>query len=268
MHHSPSFEGGPQGIPALTLDPEAVSEFTARSIQGRAAPATGGPNPNNKVVIMSLTRFNSVLAGAALAGAALFGVAGSAQAATYNGEWDPAYGAPFPNLFWKANATIFIPDSCLVSNGTFAAGSCAGLDITSATLSFYQNNAGAQGAFLESFVLNDNVAINSFVVAGNQFAGINTNFFDPVTNVTAPQAGGGTYGFALVLLNNTQAQLEYFTPPTVSVACLPGSPASLCGFSANAAVGTFTPTIPEPSTYALLIAGLGAIGFCARRRQR
>ena len=32
--------------------------------------------------------------------------------------------------------------------------------------------------------------------------------------------------------------------------------------------GTITPTIPEPETYALMIAGLGALGFVARRRKR
>ena len=42
-----------------------------------------------------------------------------------------------------------------------------------------------------------------------------------------------------------------------------------CGVSANAAIGVFTPVgaIPEPETYALMLVGLGAIGFVARRRR-
>jgi hypothetical protein len=218
----------------------------------------------NKVVIMSKTPIKSLLAGSV----ALLGALSSAQAATYAGSWDPAYGAPFPDLYWAANATIFIPDACLAQgDGVYASGGCAGLDITSATLSFYKNVSGTQGAFLQGFTLNDNVAINSYVISNHQFAGINTNFFDPVT-ATAVEAGGGAYGFSLVLLNNTQAQLEYFTPPTVSVACLPGSSASLCGFSQNYANGTFTSTVPEPGTYALLAAGLGLMGVWSQRRKR
>lgn len=217
---------------------------------------------------MSKPCVKSVLLGTAFSVAAIVGMTGPAQAAVYNGSWDPAYGAPFPNLYWKAEGTFFIPDACLASgNGTFGAGACVGLDITSMTLSFYQNLGGVQGGFLESFVLNDNVAINSYAISNHQFSGINTNYFDPVTGTVA-QAGGGAYGFSLVLYSNTLAQLEYFTPPTESTVCLPGSPASLCGFSANAAVGTITPAIPEPGTYALLAGGLAAIGLGVRRRRR
>ncbi|MEO8442045.1 MAG: PEP-CTERM sorting domain-containing protein, partial [Betaproteobacteria bacterium] len=32
--------------------------------------------------------------------------------------------------------------------------------------------------------------------------------------------------------------------------------------------GVITPTIPEPETYAMLLAGLGFLGFAARRRKQ
>jgi PEP-CTERM motif len=217
---------------------------------------------------MSKSRVKSVFLGAAFSVAAIVGVAGPAEAAVYNGSWDPAYGAPFPNLYWKAEGTFFIPDACLASgDGTFGAGACVGLDITSMTLGFYQNAGGSPGALLESFALNTAGVINSYVISNHQFTGINTNYFAPVTG-TVPQAGSGDYGFSLVLYNNTLAQLEYFTPATQSTLCLPGSSANFCGFSANAAVGTITPAIPEPGTYALLAGGLVAIGFGVRRRRR
>ena len=36
----------------------------------------------------------------------------------------------------------------------------------------------------------------------------------------------------------------------------------------NSAVGTFTAPVPEPETYVLMLAGLSAVGFAARRRRR
>jgi hypothetical protein len=33
-------------------------------------------------------------------------------------------------------------------------------------------------------------------------------------------------------------------------------------------IGTVSPPIPEPGTYALLMAGLGAVGFAVRRRRQ
>lgn len=218
---------------------------------------------------MSHSRAKSAFFGAAVSVVAAFGMVSPAQAAVYTGSWDPAYGTPFPDLFWRADATFDVPAACLAQmDGTYLGDTCGGLDITSATLSFYQNAGGLRGAFLQSFVLNDNVAINSYVISNHQFVGINTNYFAPVTTVTAAQAGGGAYGFSLIFYSNTLAQLEYFSPPTVSTLCLPGSPASLCGFSTNPAVGTITAAIPEPSTYALLAAGLALIGFSVRRRRR
>ena len=39
------------------------------------------------------------------------------------------------------------------------------------------------------------------------------------------------------------------------------------GFTGNVAVGA-TPAIPEPETYAMMLAGLGLLGFVARRRRQ
>lgn len=231
---------------------------------------------------MSLTRFNSFLAGTALAGAALFGAAGSAQAATYAGSWDPMFGPPFPNLYWSADGTFEVPDSCLaLGNGTYDNSTvCGGLTVTSMTISFYDGTGGVKGALLASLpsTLATPSLLQSVIVSDNQLVGLNTSFFSGVVPSGVSQAGNGTsdmYGFALYLTYNPDgpppgqyAQLEYYSPSNTATGCPNPSNNLLgkCGFSAFAR-GTFTPMVPEPSTYMLLAAGLAVVGFIGKRRR-
>ena len=56
-----------------------------------------------------MTRAKSVLSAVLLGAAATLGGTGSAQAAIYTGNWDPAFGSFFPDLGWKATATFDVP---------------------------------------------------------------------------------------------------------------------------------------------------------------
>ena len=225
---------------------------------------------------MRVSLSKSVVAGAVLSVAAVLG-AGSAEAAIYRGSWDPLYGGIFSDLGWKATATFDVPGSCLAQpDGSYAAsGSCAGFSVLSAEVDFYNYTVNPNpdtSPVLESFILNPNVIINGIDITGGQLAGVDTGFFDSFipTGASASIAGNGLYSFSLILFGGNKAQLIYANPTTTSPTCAnPFTPVggALCGVSATAATGVFAP-IPEPGTYALMLAGLGVIGFVARRRAR
>jgi PEP-CTERM motif len=216
---------------------------------------------------MWVMRVRSVLSLLLLSAAAALGSTGSAQAATYTGHYDPAYGGIFPQLGWEASALFDVPDACLaIGNGTNIpiSGPCAGFDILSAQVSFY--NVANPGAILNSYALDPNVIVNGINIAGGHLAGIDTGFFDSFVSAL-PIAGNGQYAFSLILFAGNQAQLIFANPPQTSPGCAFLSvPGASCGISANAATGVFAP-VSEPATLLLMLAGLGAIGLGVRARR-
>ena len=223
---------------------------------------------------MSQSRAKSALVGTALSVAAAVGLMGPAQAAVYAGSWDPGYGSIFPSLGWGAKATFDVPDACLASDGAkLLVGACVGFSLLSAQVTFYNfatDPNPATSPVLESFNLNTGVNVNGIKIASGQLAGVGTGFFDDFvpSGGSASIAGGGAYAFSLILLGDNKAQLIYASPTSASPGCafVPVGETQ-CGLSQQAAVGTFTAVVPEPGTYALLLAGLGVVGFTARRRR-
>ena len=145
---------------------------------------------------MWTTRVRSVLSVLLLGAATALGTAGSARAAIYNGNWDPAYGGIFPQLGWEASALFDVPNACLaIGNGTNIpiSGPCAGFDVLSAQVSFY--NVADPTTILNSYALDPNVIVNGINIAGGHLAGIDTGFFDFFVSELSI-AGAATLGSA------------------------------------------------------------------------
>jgi len=217
---------------------------------------------------VSTSRVRSFLSVLLLAAAATLGAAGPARAAVYTGTWDPAYGGIFPQLGWEATALFDVPDACLaIGSGTNIPpiGACAAFDVLSAQVSFY--NVADPSTILHSYSLDPNVIVTGIDLTGGKLTGIDTGFFAPFVS-DLPIAGDGDFGFSLILFGGNKAQLVFADPPETSPACATFPvPGARCGVSANVATGVFAP-VPEPESYALMLAGLAAIGVLARRRRR
>lgn len=214
------------------------------------------------------TRARTALVGAAVFVAAMLGGAQSARAAIYGGSWDPAYGAAFSGLGWKGSATFFIPDACLADAGWIdnTASTCAngGMKVLSATVVLYDLNSLAAP---ETLQFDPNVQVYQMFVNAGQLEGVSSNFLGPV-HATSSFAGNGTNYFDLKFLPSTTQMVQlYHTVGNIDPICVyTGTPAG-CGFSASSPTMILT-LVPEPATYALVLAGLGAIGLTMRRRRQ
>ena len=116
---------------------------------------------------------------------------------------------------------------------------------------------GFAGALDLTALLSANLILGSgYNISSATFDG---NAFVPVVNVTTPFASADywTYGPGAVTA----------AAHTLVVNGVSGNGGSFTGSVGISATPTPPPPVPEPETYALFLAGLGVLGFLAKRRQ-
>jgi hypothetical protein len=229
-------------------------------------------------------RLKNSLASGAIAAAALLGAVSPAQAIVYVGNWDPAFGSIFTNLGWRGTTEVVLPDACNGLTGSFANASsnpCGsyGFSTRNAKVEFYSLadpskvtvetlNFGTVG-FVSSVSLN-----TPGVGAPTALTGLTTSYSSRLaaTSETArdPLNPGSSFYFYLKF-DGGVASMAYSNTNLPNIDCTANFSAS-CGVSdpVNRPVIRFSQVgaIPEPETYALMLAGLAAMGFAARRRQK
>lgn len=207
---------------------------------------------------MFISRLRKTFAGSAVFVATAFGAVGSAQAAVYHGVFDPSFGGVFSGLDWSGSILFDVPDACLASASANATIGCPGAVLQSATVTF----AGLDTETLD-FSGHLAGAIQGITFdSSSEVSGINTSFIGSVKSTSLLPANEF---FNLLFIGSTVA-LSYMPGANDSPGCYLVSPG--CGISLTLpGHGMTVSLVPEPSTYALLLAGLGVVGFVARRRR-
>lgn len=145
---------------------------------------------------MSAFRWKAAARGVVWAAAAVLGLAQSAQAALYVGNYDPAYGGTLGGIGYKGSATFYIPDSCL---SVFGAGHLDNF--------LYRNNACVGGdymrmdsAHVDLYRLSDNHVLGTVVYAPVAYGPLNTDVFGLyLERLTAGSATGKVTGVNALL---------------------------------------------------------------------
>ena len=214
--------------------------------------------------------FGAAAVGAAVTLAAVF--AGPAQAKTYGGSFTPPFGGAFPDLEWSGSGKFYIPDACEALPTGWKANSgptCGGMTISDGQLVF----SSLSSSFSDEVFNFGSASVVNMYVDGGSLHGVESTFIGGFTSANYNMVGSTPVWFWLkfekeiaVGPNLSVVQL-YFNAVGEGPDCLVRNDCSISGKSEETAILHLTP-IPEPSTYAMLLAGLVGLGAYARRRQR
>lgn len=204
----------------------------------------------------------------AAAGAAL-ALALPAQAAFVQGDWDPPYGVPFPNLGWRGSATIDVPLACLGLSGTVVNDtlSCPLMTVVDATVEFYDTALPAvtvETLDFDSLVAVDRIFVNAGQVEAFALDGTGRVLSTSPLAITSTTLDQAYFSLDIdfVVGSDTLAVLHWYEDV--------GNPASGRNdpdFPAIVRIRQFEAPAPVslPGTLGLALAGLALTGALRRR---
>jgi len=233
----------------------------------------------NGVNMLSSKKPKSLLGGALAACVLMVGAPTAIAGSKY--IYEPDFGNPFPDLYWSGE-TIIEDGTCTaigdVSNFGSPCGGQFSFQNTTLTLASKTNLGSSQTQ--SSLTGADVISVQRTGLSFSEYEGVVGTPFNPIQfrSVAAANYRDAPAWFSLVMLPETKVQLFWFKndPGVYSSSnafykdcAKPGDNAvgdNRCGQSTFASLAVFAP-VPEPSTYAMMLAGIGAVGFIARRRR-
>lgn len=237
---------------------------------------------------------------AAVAAALMLCVMAPANAIVVGGRWDPKYGAPFEgtnpssvddDMWWSGDALFTIPDAtaCAATAANNYLVTCAGMFVSSANVYL---STGEGGPRVDTLEFDGQLKLDKvqFKSDGKTVLSVGSSWWNPLEAATESPYNLSNYLFSLNfsaggagLFHAEKAFLDrhgqhrrdgdtYFWNGNgvghIGKLCDPSKSKDglECGFSNTLGTMTFF-AIPEPSTYALLFASIGAFGLAALRRR-
>lgn len=202
-----------------------------------------------------------------------FGTDTASDASITGNEWSAAYNTfrstqAGGDLTWGVIAGDSILGGAIAGRGMLATGNATATQMLAANSS--TPTGTALGNALNFFSAANNLGT---VATANNGAGTATS--GTVFGAMGGTFGGGALTWNYLTANNVWSTFQYQQQTVANpVVFQIGNPTATDSLSSNPlkfrfdiATGELVMAVPEPSTYAMLIAGLLAVGFAARRRQ-
>jgi hypothetical protein len=209
------------------------------------------------------------VAGAMMATAAALTCAAPAQAALIQGEWDPAYGNPFPNLGWAGTVKFYVPGACLLLSGNINnQNSCANGAMTLQTGHVDLYDLSDPGNILAVLDWTADAAASFITVdiSGGAVTGLHADFNQWIQAVPTLAIAGGTTAWFDLWFQGNCAFLSYSADPSNANGGINSDRCSATGGPLMTFTNLDAQFVPEPATLALLLPAAGMLAGFRRRK--